>query len=152
MNRSSFPVSSTYSAVLTFSLAPALDSDAWDVRGGISPDEPGSELPRLHAVSELDAKLIRATQVRGTGPLVKLIDGAVQTVATKVLTASAFHAALTRRLDFALFAVDHDDGHGPERVAAGVRELWAQSGAKTWEDCAQRRERILAWMREAGQP
>lgn len=106
-----------------------------------------------HADAKIEPQLFgRLERTNSYGAIVDIIRRSTEDVVRATLTDFTFRGLLNRRLDFALFAVDHDDGHGPQRVAAGVRELWAQSGAKTWEDCAQRRERILAWMREAGQP
>lgn len=146
----------TATGLLQVDLRRTLDDDGLSLHANVydtgSDGFPRGDGVRDHVVFRMDGRLVRLAGTRGHGAIVDLIDRGTRDVMRDLLSAFAFRRLLNKRLDFALFAVDHDDGHGPERVAAGVRELWAQSGAKTWEDCAARRERILAWMREVGRP
>lgn len=102
------------------------------------------------AETHLSGMYVAATETRGRGPLIDMVRHLMQETATKVLSESALRR-LARRidavryLDAALFALDHDGGHGIE-VERGVRELWTLSGADTWAAYAAKRDEVLRWL------
>lgn len=132
------------------------------VRWQEEPDRDGYELavdvyeadkwgaPRMNgdevrARGRVDGRLIvMARGLSGTGALVDVINDVVEDAARKAFHLYALRRTL-READRALFALDHDGGHG-EEVASGVRELWSVSDPDTWKAYADKRDAILRWI------
>jgi len=86
----------------------------------------------------------RLTRDSGRGALVDALMRASSRAAIATFEPFALQR-ICRRIDFALFALDHDGGHGAE-VERGVRELWLASGPDTWKAYADRRKAVLRWL------
>lgn len=81
----------------------------------------------------------------GGGALVDLLRNELRH-ATERIVPRYILRHLVRHIDFALFAIDHDGGHGLE-VEHGVRELWLASGSDTWAAYATRRKALFRWLK-----
>lgn len=102
----------------------------------------GSEMSSRYTISE--RALVSVTSQRGRGPALDLVMHALERSAKRVFELRALYRLL-KNADMALFALDHDGGHGTS-VSAGVRELWAASGPDTWAAYAKKREELMAWI------
>lgn len=103
---------------------------------------PHRDDPYFIAEERLDARVLRVATMKGRGPLVDLAAHALERAAYKALANMVVHR-VSEPLQFALFAVDHDDGKGLV-VQQAVRELWHGS----YEQHAARKEqtrKLLAW-------
>lgn len=106
------------------------DSSGMVLRGG----------ENLYAVSQIPS--IRIASVRGKGPLIDLANYATENAAKAIIELFVVRR-VAPRLDFALFALDHDSSHGLE-VKAGVQQLWlAEPGVQ--EAYRQKTKALLEW-------
>lgn len=94
--------------------------------------------------ANLDGRLFAQVETRGGGALLSTIRHMMDRAVRDVLDTHHLRR-IVRRIDAALFALDHDGGHGVE-VERGVRELWTASGADTWKAYATKREEVLRWL------
>lgn len=96
----------------------------------------------------IDGRLLASLQrTGGGGPLIDAIMRQVRDSSERVIREHTLRR-LVRRIDQALFAMDHDGGHGPDVASSGVRELWAASDPDTWRGYAEKREAALRWIEE----
>ena len=109
---------------------------------------PGPDALETHGRGAVDGRLMVSLQhSRGSGALIDTFVREVERTAKGVFELHALQR-LVRRFDFALFALDHDGGHGVE-VERGVRELWLASGSDTWSAYAAKRAEVLKWCETA---
>ncbi len=103
---------------------------------------------QLHTKVSFDGRLVASlTRSRGRGALVEHLVTSMRQGADLLFEQYALRR-LVRKIDFALFAIDHDGGHGVD-VESGIHELWRASGADTWAAYAKRREEVLRWLESA---
>lgn len=150
MNASSFGrILGDFSTHLRVEWRPAPDADSWRLRtDAYEADKDGVPIrggEQAHSGGAIDGRaLVMMSRQGGSGPLIDHVMRMMQKSATQVLELHAMRRML-RRLDVALFAIDHADGHGVE-VESGIRELWGMSGANTWAGYASRRAEALTWI------
>lgn len=112
------------------------DRQGYPMRGGDS----------VYGITTIMQPALRVAQVGGTGALVDLVrrevSGAAERIIRHYLVRQMFRGAA-----FAFFAMDHDEGHGPD-MAEGLRTLWAQS-PECWPSYLEKQKTIMRWLEEA---